>query len=575
MNQLPTPPRQTPDEMTPPQGSPGSSRRATSRRATVRWALAGVVGCLLLLALAPGAQAFGTATISGTVTEATGGKLPIQDVIVDVYEASGSELFELESTVTNAKGEYTVGDLSAGSYKVKFSLPFESKLNFAPEYFEDATTFASATPVVIAAEGEHENSISVELHEGATIFGRVSDGNGNPVKEAQISVFSAVGQTFEKNVVTNSNGEYTAVGLATGNYKLQISPPFGTNLVAQFYANEPTYTDATLIAAEAGKETKRDVTLQTGGEISGRVTDAVSHNPIAEAFVIATNASGFELGFGFAETNSNGEYTILGLASGSYNVEFFAEFGSGHEYITQTDSGVGVTQPNTTSGINAALIPNAPNNTGSPSVSGTPALGQMLSCSNGSWSGVTPIKYSVQWLRDGSSIGSASGSTYVVQSEDQGHALSCEVTATNTSGHSSAKSATVSVPSPPPPPPPPIAKVSFSPSTLVVFKGSTRVRITCSFAPCTGVVELIEQIITRHHKGNKTVVRKTTLILGKGAYALPAGGSGTFVITLNKLGKRKLAGARHHRLSVVLLGSVSGGKSAKATVQLSGAVRRK
>jgi hypothetical protein len=56
-----------------------------------------------------------------------------------------------------------------------------------------------------------------------------------------------------------------------------------------------------------------------------------------------------------------------------------------------------------------------------------------------------------QWLRDGSEIAGANAGTYTVQEADQGHAIACEVTATNTAGEASAESAPVDVPVATPP----------------------------------------------------------------------------------------------------------------------------
>ncbi len=39
-----------------------------------------------------------------------------------------------------------------------------------------------------------------------------------------------------------------------------------------------------------------------------------------------------------------------------------------------------------------------------------------------------------QWLRDGTAIASATAATYVVEPADQGHLLSCDVTAISTEG---------------------------------------------------------------------------------------------------------------------------------------------
>jgi hypothetical protein len=87
-----------------------------------------------------------------------------------------------------------------------------------------------------------------------------------------------------------------------------------------------------------------------------------------------------------------------------------------------------------------------PANTGAPTISGTAQLGQTLSCSTGSWTGNPAPSFSYQWLRDGSAIGGAAGSTYAVQAADQGHTLACEVIASNSAGKQAATSLEVTIP---------------------------------------------------------------------------------------------------------------------------------
>lgn len=126
-----------------------------------------------------------------------------------------------------------------------------------------------------------------------------------------------------------------------------------------------------------------------------------------------------------------------------------------------------------------------PSNTGSPVASGTPSVGQTLSCANGSWTGIPTPTYAYRWLRDGSAIAGASGSTYVVQSADQGHGLACEVTATNSAGHATATSNTLTVP---PPPTPTVANAAQSNSTwregnkLAIFSRKKKPPIGTTFS---------------------------------------------------------------------------------------------
>ena len=84
---------------------------------------------------------------------------------------------------------------------------------------------------------------------------------------------------------------------------------------------------------------------------------------------------------------------------------------------------------------------NAPVNTVAPAITGTAQEGQTLTCSTGTWSG-SPT-YTYQWKRNGSNIGSATNSTYVLVTADVGQSIKCTVTATNFIGSATADSNTV------------------------------------------------------------------------------------------------------------------------------------
>ncbi|HEY5343055.1 MAG TPA: hypothetical protein VIJ66_05290 [Solirubrobacteraceae bacterium] len=74
--------------------------------------------------------------------------------------------------------------------------------------------------------------------------------------------------------------------------------------------------------------------------------------------------------------------------------------------------------------------------------------GSTVACLSGSWSG-SPSGYAYQWLDDGTPISGASASTYAVQAADAGHAIQCEVTATNAGGGSAGLATPIVVPPPP------------------------------------------------------------------------------------------------------------------------------
>ncbi|MDW5596071.1 hypothetical protein VSS74_17120 [Conexibacter stalactiti] len=74
-----------------------------------------------------------------------------------------------------------------------------------------------------------------------------------------------------------------------------------------------------------------------------------------------------------------------------------------------------------------------------PSISGSPREGEQLRCQPGSY-GSEPVSLAYQWRRDGQPIDGASATTYLVQADDRGTAISCRETAENAAGSVSATS---------------------------------------------------------------------------------------------------------------------------------------
>ena len=546
------------------------------RGGRTRWALAALLGCVALLASAPTALAAeGTGRISGTVKEATALHKVIANVNVNVLDASSRKLVGLART--NEFGEYTVEHLAPGSYKVKF-LPGHGSI-YAPQFYSEKPSFAEATPVAVA-EGENKKEINAELNEGGKISGTVTNTSKVGLEGIEVVAFQAGGEEFiGEYSSTEAGGKYTVVGLPKGSYTVEFYPEnrFELNLVPQYYKEVSFAKEATsVVVAEGATTTGIDAKLHEGGEITGRVTDAYTHKPLVGAFVSAYGAGASEEGGNFAETNANGEYTILGLGSGTYKIEF-EESGTGTEYITQyyndeptfeSANLVTANQGSTTPGVNAALVRKAPVNTAGPVASGTPAVGKALSCSTGSWTGEPTPTYTYAWLRNGVAIAGANGSIYGVQSADQGTGLACKVTATNKHGSAGAVSNTLTVPVPPPPPPPTPVVTLLTPY-IVASGSSARVPISCANATCTGTIELTEQIVVKHRHHGRTRSKRETLVLGRGSYALTAGQNATILVRLTHTGKNALARARHHRLAATARVSVTGGVAKYVSILLS------
>ncbi len=211
-----------------------------------------------------------------------------------------------------------------------------------------------------------------------------------------------------------------------------------------------------------------------------------------------------------------------------------------------------------------------PYNTARPTISGTGQPGQTLSCEPGSWLGLPPPSaFGYQWQRDGSSIAGATSQSYVVQNVDEGHTLTCEVTASSNVGRQTATSAGVAIPivgSPVAPTGPvtnPASSVRVTASQIAAMLGAQLTSsgksarstallkdgaFTASFhAPVGGTVV----IDWYQAPGGGTLARSKPgpLLVASGRLTLPAAGAATIEVKLTAQGKRLLKQAKQLKLT--------------------------
>ncbi|WAH98236.1 carboxypeptidase-like regulatory domain-containing protein [Arthrobacter sp. MMS18-M83] len=263
------------------------------------------------------------ATISGMVTVPEG--IDVSQISATAFSLSGGS-FSPSFGAVDSDGTYTVVGLPAGTYRVNFGNfpadPNGVRQNVVPRYYGGDGSFANATPVAVAA-GEARAGIDVQMALGATISGTVTVPEGIDVSQIfAVALPSGPGAGVGGSAAVKADGSYTVVGLPAGSYKLNFGSQkeMPQNVVSRFYGGDGSFANATPVVVAAGEAKEgTDVELALGATISGTVTvpDGVD---VSQIFVSATSsASGFG---GGAAVQSDGTYTIVGLAAGSYKVYF-------------------------------------------------------------------------------------------------------------------------------------------------------------------------------------------------------------------------------------------------------------
>lgn len=127
-------------------------------------------------------------------------------------------------------------------------------------------------------------------------------------------------------------GAYSITDLAPGSYRVQFQvnsywdgmASVRPNLVPEYYEDTTDYMSAALVDVTVSNATGIDATLAEGRSISGKVSIPEGMDPLALG-AIWVSASGFSGngGYGSAMVDPvTGEYSLVGLAPGSYRVQF-------------------------------------------------------------------------------------------------------------------------------------------------------------------------------------------------------------------------------------------------------------
>lgn len=234
----------------------------------------------------------------------------------------------VQKAVTDGDGIYRITNVKSGAYELAVS-----SLTYV------TAGSGHARKALVVGKGETIENIDFNLVRGGVITGKVTDSEGRPVIEINVSISPAQfdhRSSVRPSVRTDDRGIYRAFGLSPGGYAVSAGQEehsmFGQSLTRFEHrlTYHPSTTDrsqATIIEVTEGSEsTGVDITFGRSMVryfASGRIVDAETGKALAGVRYGVNKFAkhGFEGSHtGGRTTNEQGEFKLHGLPPGSYAV---------------------------------------------------------------------------------------------------------------------------------------------------------------------------------------------------------------------------------------------------------------
>ncbi|MEZ4403744.1 MAG: carboxypeptidase-like regulatory domain-containing protein [Kofleriaceae bacterium] len=257
------------------------------------------------------------AAVSGRVVDGAGAPVAGARVIYSGASDWSVQADERkDGVVSAADGTWAFPALPAGSFRFVARHP----------------DFAPGTSAIVTLDGVHDTrDVEVKLDGGATVAGTVVDTSGVPVASARVRVAVATRSIIgsePRQVFTDDAGAFVVRGLP--------KKPLEAVAIAEIGSSVTVPVDAS-----AGDVKDVKITVDQTGTIAGIVVDKAGE-PVEGVQVSAFpdfrsgtggDPSQFRLrGMPQELTNSGGEFTIVGLAAGTYNVRASRRGGRGRMF---------------------------------------------------------------------------------------------------------------------------------------------------------------------------------------------------------------------------------------------------
>ena len=279
-----------------------------------------------------------TVSISGIVTDDSQPANPLANVLVGAYSDICHNGYVSEG-VTDATGNYTIAGIPQNTMVYVWADSSTAASNYTRAWYDGNggdPECGIAQPVNAGF-----NDVNFVLQAAGSISGSISDAGDEPI--AGMHVFA----TLYDPVHCNGRWLASADTDASGFYQIDHIPPgdvvirtcaecSGLNHVNEYFDDTLDCTQAQPITVVSGSTaTGHNFKLDTGGSVSGHVSDSVTGLPISNLHVYAQSETCNGLWLGGGDTDETGFYRITSLPPGPVFLRTEAQ-GSGLNYVDES-----------------------------------------------------------------------------------------------------------------------------------------------------------------------------------------------------------------------------------------------
>jgi protocatechuate 3,4-dioxygenase beta subunit len=277
------------------------------------------------------------ATVEGIVFKDPGSE-PVKKAVIELI-AENQSAGGNYTAVTNADGIFRIEQIAPGRYHL----------------FAERTGYVEGTRrgnhgqgrILTLAAGQDLKDIQIRLAAAATVTGRVTDEDGDPLENAEVSVLR---RTFVSGRArwqqigserTNDLGEYRISSLPSGNYYISVNPPpdFKTLLDSgnspsgertnntekpstcyptAYYPGTTDRRNAEPIPLHAGDEFPANFSLVPSPTLT--IRGSVANLPPRASATILLQANDFNVVLSGAEVHKDGGFVLYDVAPGAYTI---------------------------------------------------------------------------------------------------------------------------------------------------------------------------------------------------------------------------------------------------------------